>query len=169
MQVNKIDVDDISAELQQDAEDLLTESELIPRLEKHGVVTTVGSYRHHLMTVPDIDIDVIDPLAGRDQAKGILCDLIDQGFWRGFSLEDFVQFPFDCFPCGIYIGLKRTFRDRLWKVDIWNLVDIPPPVLSLDAAMSQATRAQRTLIIEIKRWRDCCAPRFLQNPSVTPS
>ena len=133
---------------------MLAASGLIQCLAQHGIVTVSGSYKYHLMTVPDIDIYITDPRAGRDQGKSIVCDLIDQGFWREFALEDWVQFQHPGFPSGIYIGLKRTFRDRLWKVNIWNVVDIPPDALRIDKAVSGISEDQRTAIVRIKLWRD---------------
>jgi hypothetical protein len=154
MDESRVDIDRVSDELQRDADALLIASQLIPRLEKHGRVVIQGSYKYRLMTVPDIDLSVLSSRAGRDQAKSIVCDLIDQGFWRAYDLEDFVQFPYEDLPSGIYIGLRRVFRDRLWKVDIWNLVDIPCEVLCLDEAMAGITEAQRTAIMQIKHWRN---------------
>ncbi|HEX2987278.1 MAG TPA: hypothetical protein VHS06_03810 [Chloroflexota bacterium] len=147
-------MDRLSDELQQEADAPLAESGLIQLLEKHGNVTIGGSYKYQLMTVSDIDLYVTGTDAGRDQGKRIVCELIDQGFWRGYALEDFVQFPREDFPTGIYIGLKRSFRERFWKVDIWNLPEIPKDVLCLDEAMSQLSDARRIAIMKIKRWRD---------------
>lgn len=143
--------------MQQDADALLAESELIPRLRKYGHVTVVGSYSYQLMTVRDIDVYVIDSQAGRDQAKDILCDLIDQAYWRSFLFGDWIQFQHDGFPCGIYIGLKRRFRGELWKVDIWNMTDISSDLVSFNDAMSKLTETQRTTIMHIKHWRNSSA------------
>ena len=143
-----------AAELQNEAEALLLESELIPRLSNYGVVVVTGSYRYRLMTCADLDLHVIHPQAGRAQAKALLCELIDQAFWRGFMLQDWAQFQHEGFPNGLYFGLKRDYRDRFWKVDIWYLTESPPEQAAFHEAMSHLTQEQRKAILLIKHWRD---------------
>ena len=151
---NDLNARELCSDLQCDADALLQTSGLIPLLQRYGPVLIQGSYRYRLMTVPDIDLYVIGPYAGRPQAKEILCELIDQGFWNAFLFGDWVQFQHEGFPSGFYVGLKRTFRDRRWKVDIWNLVELPPDVPLFAEAMSSLTDEQRETILQIKHWRD---------------
>lgn len=145
-------INNISIEIEHDAADLLVTSGLISHLEKFGQVLITGSYLYHLMTVPDIDICIATPHAGLAQAKAIVSDLIDQGFWRGVSFDDFIQFPREDLPSGIYIGLNRRFRDRFWKIDIWLLADISTDVAFNDV-ISRLTDEQRRTIMQIKEWR----------------
>ncbi len=147
-----MDIANASPELERDADELLTASELIPCLEKHGQVHITGSYRYHLMTVPDIDINLASPPAGREQAGEIVTELIAQGYWRGIAFEDFRQFPREDLPSGIYLGLKRAFRGRFWKVDVWLLADMARQT-AFDEAMSRLTGEQRNAIMQIKHWR----------------
>ncbi len=148
------DVETQAAALQREAEALLQESELIPRLSAYGAVVVTGSYRYRLMTFADLDLHIVNPQAGKEQAKALLCELIDQGFWRGFMLQDWVQFHHEDLPTGLYFGLKRDYRDRFWKVDIWFLTESPPEQAAFHEAMSRLTPEQRQAILLIKQWRD---------------
>ncbi len=141
-----------ASELQRDAEALLEESALLPCLKKYGQVLLTGSYRYHLMVAPDIDISIANPCAGREQAKEIVGDLISQGYWRGISFDDFIKFPREDLPSGIYLGLKRSFRGQFWKVDVWLLSDIAQNE-AFDDSMSRLTNEQRSAIMQIKYWR----------------
>ena len=140
--------------LQDDAEALIEESGLITLLETFGKVSVQGSYRYRLMTIPDIDIYVIGPETGRSHAKALLSTLIDQGFWNAFMFGDWVHFDREEFPSGYYIGLKRTFRCRRWKVDIWDLVEEPAGNSEFAERMSHLEDEEREAILNIKRWRD---------------
>ena len=117
------DLTQLSDELHRDAEALLEASGLMGRLELCGEVILTGSYRYELMTVPDLDLCLVSPRVGLELAAEIVHDLIAKGFWRGVSCDDFVQFPRDDLPSGVYLGLKRAFRGRFWKVDVWLLTD----------------------------------------------
>lgn len=147
-----MEIDRLPAELQNDATALLADSELILKLEKYGQVMITGSYRYDLMTVPDIDICVAIPHAGLEHAREIVSELIGQAFWRGVFVEDFLQFPRKDLPSGIYLGLKRPFRGRFWKVDVWLLADTAQDV-TFNEAMARLTDEQRTVIMQIKHWR----------------
>jgi hypothetical protein len=148
-----------ASKLQADADALLASSGLVALLKEFGHVTFQGSYLYRLMTVPDIDICVTSPQAGREQARAILLRLIDQRFWNAFFFGDWVQFHHEGFPTGFYIGLKHTFRDKRWKIDIWNLPEVPPDSEAFERAMSSLSHEQRRIILEIKEWRDSAAPK----------
>lgn len=142
----------IATELQTDADALLVESALLDLLGPFGQVMPTGSYRYWLMTVPDIDIHLTNPAFDRELVSRLVTDLIVQGFWRGVSYEDFVQFPREDLPVGYYLGLKRYYRDNFWKIDIWCLTD-PSRNLAFDEAMAHLTSEQRLAILSIKHWR----------------
>ncbi len=148
------DVETQAAVLQGEADALLQESELLPRLSKYGAVVVTGSYRYRLMTCADLDLHVVNPQAGREQAKALLCELVDQAFWRGFMLQDWVQFHHEDLPTGLYFGLKRDYRDRFWKVDIWLLTESAPEQAAFHEAMSRLTPEPRKAILLLKQWRD---------------
>ena len=141
--------------LQKDADALLEASGLVQLLASFGRVYRTGSYRYHLMFVPDIDLYVISPDAGKQQATSILNKLIEQGFWNAFLFGDWVQFRHKGFPEGYYVGLKRTFRQRRWKIDIWNLPTVPQELLHYDQWVTDhLSHDKKLLILEIKRWRE---------------
>ncbi len=148
----------LASELQQEADALVEESQLLERLARLGTVVVTGSYRYRLMTNADLDLYVIHPDFTREHAKALLCDLIDQAFWRGFMLEDWTRARQDELPArlhpGLYLGLKLDYRGRFWKVDIWGLHQQPASCAALAEAMAALTDAKRTAILVIKRWRD---------------
>lgn len=146
------DASRLSEELHRDAHALLEASGLLRRLEVFGEVVVTGSYRYDLMTVPDVDLCLVNPRAGLELASETAHDLIAQGFWRGVSCDDFVQFPRDDLPGGLYLGLKRPFRGRFWKVDVWLLTDASRDA-EFNEAMSRLTDEQRAAIMTIKQWR----------------
>jgi len=142
----------VTNQLHADADALLAESALPDLLAPYGQVQLTGSYRYRLMTVPDIDLHLINPAFDREQVKHLVTDLIAQGFWRGISYEDFVQFPREDLPVGYYIGLKRLILGNFWKIDIWCLTD-PSRNLAFDEAMAHLTPKQCQVILAIKHWR----------------
>ncbi|HOF88624.1 MAG TPA: hypothetical protein PLZ36_11045 [Armatimonadota bacterium] len=142
----------LSEELHRDASALLAESALLELLAPYGQVLPTGSYQYRLMAVPDIDLCIVHPQIGRMQAGEIVSTLIDQGFWRGVAYEDFLQFPREDLPAGIYLGLKRSFRGRFWKVDLWCLTDATRD-LAVHEALAHLTEEQRRTILQIKQWR----------------
>ena len=156
---NAKDMTEGSAQLQGDADSLLASSGLVPLLKEFGHVTFQGSYLYRLMTVPDIDIYVTSPRAGREQARTILLRLIDQAFWNAFFFGDWVQFHHEGLPTGFYLGLKHTFRDKRWKIDIWNLPEVPLDSVAFNRAMSALSKEQRQVVLQIKEWRDSAAPK----------
>lgn len=145
----------IADAFQKDANALLEISGLVQLLSSFGKVYKTGSYRYHLMFVPDIDLYVINPTAGKHQAWRILNKLIAQGFWNAFLFGDWVQFRHKGFPEGFYVGLKRTFRRKRWKIDIWNLPTVPQELLHYDQwVIDNLSIDKKLLILEIKRWRE---------------
>lgn len=144
----------LASELQDEAEALLQESGLLDRLSGFGEVVVTGGYCYRLMTNADLDLYVINPGFTREHMKSLLCELIDQAFWRGFVFEDWVRFRHEGFPSGLYLGLKRDYRGRFWKVDIWGLHQQPASAVELAKAMAELTEEQRKAILLIKRWRD---------------
>ncbi len=108
-----------SRELRQDANQLLNDSGVIKVLSKFGDVSFTGSYALNLMHDPDIDIRVINPDMTKAQVVAALQEVIDLNFFNGHMFYDWVNFSKPEFPEGYYLGLKDTYHDRHWKLDIW--------------------------------------------------
>lgn len=141
--------------LHEQATALLEESDLIATLGRFGAVQPTGSFRHRLMLQPDIDLYLINSDAGRRHAKEVLNHLIDQSWWNSYHFGDWVSFRHLQLPEGYYLGLKHTFLELRWKVDIWDLPRIPEQVAAFGEELDAHLRAAgRQPILDLKRFRD---------------
>lgn len=104
-----------------EADLLLQKSQLLAFLKRYGQVKLTGAYRLNLMLNGDIDIHIINPKINKDLAIEILNELIGQGFFNGYLFYDWVKFRKAEFPKGYYLGLKKKFNRKKWKIDIWFL------------------------------------------------
>lgn len=137
---------------QQTANQLLEQSGLLSFLKQRGEVYFTGSYRYGLIMSADIDLYLIHPKAGKDQSLAILHALIEQEFWNVYMYGDWVQFQSPEMPVGYYVGLKRDFANARWKVDIWNLPEVPPKLREYNEwIMRSLTPEKRELILVIKK------------------
>ncbi len=119
-----MDMDALSREsraIREDAGELLREFGVLDQLARYGEVEMTGSYRWDTMLAPDIDVYVVNPQADLELALEAHVGLIRRGDFYAHHFGDWVNFRRDGLPTGHYIGLKRVFNDRKWKVDIWFL------------------------------------------------
>ena len=143
-----------SRELRQDANQLLADSGVVKVLSKYGEVSFTGSYALNLMHDPDIDIRVINPKMTKEQAIAALTDLINLNFFNGHMFYDWINFSKKGFPQGYYLGLKDTYHDRRWKIDIWFTKKANPMEREITdfvkGALTEETR-QHILALKAKR------------------
>jgi hypothetical protein len=141
-----------ATEWQENADQLLEQSELLPLLRRYGEVYVTGSYRYGLMMGADVDLYLLHPDASKERAASLLLELIHQGVWNAFLFGDWVQFHRSGFPTGYYLGLKRDFAGARWKVDIWHMPTVPNDLLDYNQWLEHSlTPESRALILEIKR------------------
>ncbi len=137
---------------QKTADQLLEQSGLLSFLKQRGEVYFTGSYRYGLIMSADIDLYLLHPQAGKAQAIVLLHALIEQQFWNVYMYGDWVQFRSPSMPVGDYVGLKRDFADARWKVDIWNVPEVPLKSREYNEWLARAlTPETRELILAIKK------------------
>ncbi len=139
---------------QKDADSLIQESSLISGLSKFGTPDFTGSYKYQLMLDGDIDIYLITPNANKKTAKHLIDELINQGFWNGYMLFDWVNFRRDYFPEAYYVGMKTDYKGHKWKVDIWVLDQFPPTHKEYnDWLEGHLNESNREIILRLKAAR----------------
>ncbi len=103
-----------------DATALLRATRLVERLSGYGEVVSLGSYRYDLMYDPDLDFYVVNPSADLDLALDALNAFVRSGEFYAYYFGDWASAPrHPSMPEGTYLGLKKLFRKRKWKVDVW--------------------------------------------------
>jgi len=137
----------------EDADALLAESGLLDIAAKYGKPELVGSYRYGLMQNGDIDLYVMTEDPSKDGPVQFMNDVIQQCWWNGYLFYDWVHFGKPEFPTGYYVGLKNTFRESRWKVDVWFLTAYPyaDHARYLERMETGLTREQRVAILRLKR------------------
>lgn len=145
--------------IKQEAEFLLKQSRLPKLLAQYGEVKIAGGYALDLMMNGDIDIHVTNPNFTKISAVNVLNDLIKRGFFKGYLFYDFIKFIKERkpgFPAGYYIGLKRRFRGRKWKIDIWFTK--PKDMAKQDALVNRLkegiTNDNKYLILKFKKLKE---------------
>jgi hypothetical protein len=137
---------------QETANELLEQSGLLSFLKERGEVYFTGSYRYGLLMSADIDLYLLHPQAGKEQALSVLMALIEQGYWNVYLYGDWVKFRAPDMPIGYYVGLKRDFAGARWKIDIWNTPQVAPNSLKYNAWIEKSlTPETRKIILAIKK------------------
>lgn len=105
--------------LQQQASEVLNQTDLINILSKYGKVKMVGSVALGLMTWPDIDIDLesIDEVNDKDYFE-IVQYIFGQKFIKQLILIDNRSSFEKNRPKSMYIGAIYDFEGVDWKIDI---------------------------------------------------
>lgn len=129
---------------------LLAKNNLINQLCTFGEVEITGSMAMNLMSIPDIDIYVINSKMTKKKAIAVLNKFILSNQFRGHLFYDFTVHKHHGFPKGWYVGLKKRFLGKKWKIDIWCLRKNSRPQLNID----RITQAQRRKILALKNRRD---------------
>ena len=136
----------------QTADQLLEQSGLLSFLAQRGEMYVTGSYSYGLIMSADIDLYLLHPQAGKEQARSILMALIEQGYWNVYLYGDWVKFRAPDMPVGYYVGLKRDFAGARWKVDIWNIPQVASASLEYDAWIERSLTPEiREIILAIKK------------------
>jgi len=141
-----------SVQWQKSADELLHQSGLLSFLQERGEIYFTGSYRYGLLMSADIDVYLLHPQAGKEQALSILMALIEQGYWNVYLYGDWVKFRAPDMPLGYYVGLKVDFGGARWKVDIWNTSQVAPASLEYNTWIEKTlTPITREIILSIKK------------------
>lgn len=146
-----MDIDAVLGEsraTREEAGAFLREFGLLEHLARYGEVQLFGSYRWDTMLAPDLDLNVSNPAADLDLALDALVTLAHTGNFYSYRLDDWVTFSLDGFPTGHYLGLKRSYNDRRWKVDIWFL---QAPNAGSDWIEERMTEESRRVILAFKQ------------------
>ena len=142
---------------------LLKKSKILSFLKSYGCVRLTGSYRLGLMLNGDIDIHITNPGVTKDFAIEALNKLIKQGFFNGYLFYDWIKFRKAEFPKGYYLGLKTTFNQKKWKIDIWFLQKNDEKEIELmDLIEKNLDKKSRLTILKFKDIRNS---RNLEIPS----
>lgn len=143
-----------SENYKRDATALLEKTALIRLLRKYGRVQLIGGYALDLLVSPDIDITVVDSRMTRAKALRLFDAIVKQGRFEGHMFNDNVKRRDARFPRGYYIGLKRPYADKRWKIDVWCLTS---KNREGDRVMryvgSRLTRANRLAILKLKAYK----------------
>lgn len=140
---------------QQEADQLLTASKLLDVLKQHGQPLFTGSYEYKLMANGDIDLYLITKSDTQTVARELLQKLVQQGWWNGYMLFDWVNWHRDHFPSGFYVGVKTDFEEHRWKVDIWVLHEFPSEQAEYNQwLLAKLNQENRTLILDLKTARN---------------
>lgn len=143
-----------SDRLHADAERLLKKHRVQETLGKFGRVLPTGSFAANLMTVGDIDLYVIGRWT-KPSVRRIFDVLLDRLDAKGWQMLNWVKYRDPRFPRAWYIGIKDFYRGRPWKIDVWFLTERQVKALPFARWDNRpVTAAQRSLIIECKRYRD---------------
>lgn len=135
--------------LQLQAEEILSDLNLINFLSKFGKPTIVGSYALSLMSRPDIDIVVVSQMKIQDYLETVTYLFPKQNIYS-LSLQDFRKSIYPDRPQGLYCGISFLVKPKtFWKIDIWFL----PVAKALDlvnSVKSRLTDENRLTILKIK-------------------
>lgn len=142
-----------SKQVKTEATEILKQGRIFEILQKFGEVVTKGSYAADLMLSRDIDINVIGPDAGREQAIEALNDFIKDDYFGSYHLYDWFKERKDVFPEGYYIGLQKVIHDEKWKVDIWFLKKEDTRSFAIMEKLKSITPQTKELILELKNYR----------------
>lgn len=148
-----------SKRLKGDADQLLASSGILSILGRHGEVKLIGSYPVGLMANGDIDAHIIrKKMFTKVEVLEILTAVIANTMFTSYSFGDWYKSGNDPdFPHGYYIGLKKVYRGRKWKIDLWFLDQAQQHRIDrerLNIGNIQLTRAQRVLILRLKQYRN---------------
>ena len=147
----KPDLIKISKSFHSDADYLLKKSDLLKKLSKYGKVFITGSYDLDLMIDGDIDIYIINKNISKQKSISVLKDLITDGYFNGYLYFDWTKRKHKGFPKGYYIGLKTSFKEIKWKIDIWLINDIYKPAEKLmNFVRTNLNEKNKEIILNLK-------------------
>lgn len=142
--------------LKKTTDKLLYDEGLFALLKKHGKVIVTGAYDLNLMMHGDIDLYVVNKNLNRNKSIEILNKLLKDKSYRGYLFFDHVNHRTrDVYPCGYYIGLRKTYQDEKWNFDIWFLKDEPEGRQQYQQKIkSKLNDKNKAIILKFKKWRN---------------
>lgn len=142
-----------SKQVKREADEILAQGKVLEVLQKYGEVLIKGSYAIDLMLSPDIDINIIGPEAGREQAIAALNDFIKGDYFGSYHLYDWFKERKDVFPEGYYVGLQKVIEKKKWKIDIWFLKQEDQRSANIMKKLTSIDDRTKELILELKQYR----------------
>lgn len=148
-------------DLQVKADKLIKETNLIRDLSSFGKVKVTGSYSYKLMTKPDIDIYVMNPIV-KETAKAILNMVIDKEYFKFVMFQNFIEKTKPHLPFGFYIALSRRIEDVKFNIDVWVVKNLDEyyskfPNEEIDLikylGSGKVTDDERSKILEFKQYK----------------
>lgn len=141
----------VADNLREEATALIKQLEIVERLAKLGEVTFQGSYRHNLIVWPDIDIAVYGESFKQEAIGNFASKLLAETNPYWLKVTDFTRTKREPgFPNGIYFGLKYSYNNLEWKIDIWLLSDNKQKTDELDIWLDSLSVDQRRTILQLK-------------------
>lgn len=138
-------------QLQNEANELLTNTAVLSFLQKLGKPIQTGSSITGLMVYPDIDFSVQNDNFNIDDAIALTPLLFDELKVSALKIANFAENKSE--EAGYYIGFELPFANRTWKIDatitkIGPIVTNPPELAEWIENMSNENRVT---ILELKK------------------
>jgi hypothetical protein len=143
-----------SKRIKKDADWLLENSSILKMLKRYGRINLTGGYKLDLMMNGDIDIHIHNPKIKKEQAVDAMNRFIRMDYFKAVLFYDFVKYKKDGFPKGYYVGLKKPFKGKTWKFDIWFLKSDKENEKSISAIIKKLDDDKRVTILRLKEWRN---------------
>ena len=106
-------------ELFREATELLNEI-IFPVLHDYGEIVVGGSYAYHLLSYPDIDIDIVSDTVSDATYEKLCAKIISLGSVSEFKTLNRADRPLTHpRPKGYWLAPKIQYGENLWNIDIW--------------------------------------------------
>lgn len=106
-------------ELFREATELLNEL-IVPALKEFGEITIGGSYAYHLLSYPDIDVDIVSDGASDETYEKLCAKLVSLENVSAFKSTNRTDHLItDIRPKGYWLSPKIQYGENLWSLDIW--------------------------------------------------
>ncbi len=106
-------------ELFREATGLLNEI-IVPMLKVFGKITIGGSYAYHLLSYPDIDVDIVSDEASDETYEKLCAKLVSLENVSAFKSTNRTDRPVTgTRPKGYWLSPKIHYGENLWNLDIW--------------------------------------------------
>ena len=109
-----------TANLKNDADQVISDTRILPLMEALGKVFFVGSYSLNLLYRPDIDLYIQSEDCSRNQAVELTKSLLDSNEFQTIGFADCTTHKRDDYAVlGFYWELIYFSPKYKWKFDIW--------------------------------------------------
>lgn len=142
-----------SRRVKKEADELLSESNIIKELDGLGMVKVGGSYDLDLMYDRDLDIFVNQTRLTRKTAESLLNKLLLQDYFWGYKFYDFVKYRSGWGPKSYYLGLRKNFKGNDWKIDVWLFPYDLPTEDPLVMEIKKMTEDQKLTLLKLKEYK----------------